>query len=234
MRYAYLGVAVLPPFLLAMCAYLRKQRIYWKLAAQTALLLYPLLGGLMAFQAWQQGKANYLAEVSKGFFPEHLLAMDAFPLKTFFYYGFIHQQALLKEYPLVGKLFVAAACLFSLILIMVIIYYAVIWSRPAYRQHAAGAWLLASCVVIGANVLMLAYLSLRVPPEQWGDLAFWTYVMESRYYAPAMLMILLSCYLLAFYGEMKHAEISGLRRGMRYFIYGTLLIAGAYFMLLRY
>lgn len=129
----------------------------------------------------------YAAGTSAKWYLAHLLRVEPFALKAFVYYGPPHEAAVAARFPALFPWLKAATQLLSLGLLTLAGWLA--WrqrndtSRTAFFQ----VWLLSSAAVLA----MLAYQSLRHPPETWNALGFWTYLMEPRYFAPIMLGLLI-------------------------------------------
>ena len=232
LRYAYVSVAILPPIMMAFVAWQKKDKGLCSMAIINMLMLSLLLGGLAIYQYSIQGSVNYLQASSRGFFPAHLLSIDPFPFKAFVYYGIPHELYVkeLSAYLYVGLKSISYIC--SAFILFLLLFH---WIKPGALRNTAisspkmGTWLLISLCVIFANVAILAYLSLKVPAESWNWTSFWTYVMESRYYMPSMLVILLSVY-----GLAEASAIYLFRQLIRAMLLVALLASMSYPLYLKY
>lgn len=166
----------------------------WILACAATLIL-----GQTLLMKWISGSGVYVSNnTSTGFFPEHLLHLDEFPVKA------LIQTVTLRQ--LLG--FEHNSPLFSLMLhgcSAVILGYLIckifrirLWEKfktgPVDAQHA---FLLIGLFTILINAASLMLLSLRYPPQtNWT--AFWTFVQETRYFAPAMIFLMMFMIYFAF------------------------------------
>ena len=226
-RGAYLGFIPLLPAIWVLRAWFGQRRSLWGVAL--------LAGGLalaigLAYRAWQLPSGSYLAPAAPGWYPEHLLHVDAFPFKAFFYFGLPHLLALKQLWSPAAGLLQGVAALGSVAItggLLVAI-------GPALRQPGARlqpwglfaqflgfTWLL--------NLGMLAWLSLRWAPETWNWTGFWTYLMETRYFAPAQTTLLVATAFLAIRGTQPW-----LRQGARILLMAALLSGGGYSLWLKY
>jgi hypothetical protein len=219
-RSAYLPLIVLLPLGVLLGAFAGK-RPHWRWLGGIG--LGTSLGLALLFQWWRAGQESLTDLVQPAWFPAHLLEMEPFLFKTFFYYGLPHEQALSAFSPvLYQSLQVIAYGMSGLFLL--------IWLGSLGRKNWRNAlpkplqlWGYLGLVNLLLTVGMLSYLSLRIPPENWNWGGFWTFVMEPRYFAPIMGMWLLYAFGLA------AAWFRGwLRTSLRLFLLGATLAACTY------
>ncbi|MEL7533653.1 MAG: hypothetical protein AAFN10_20235, partial [Bacteroidota bacterium] len=67
-------------------------------------------------------------------------------------------------------------------------------------------------------ILLLSYFSIKVAPETWNQIKFWTFLMETRYYAAPILLVVLGVF-----AQMRKGKG---RRGMQILL-GLAIFAGA-------
>ena len=74
------------------------------------------------------------------------------------------------------------------------------WREVEIKQSDIPLWHLSLLcwVVMVINVSMLLFFSLTSPPESWNEKGFWTFVMETRYFVPTMLLMLILFFIQAF------------------------------------
>ncbi|MDX1909320.1 MAG: hypothetical protein SF053_19940 [Bacteroidia bacterium] len=186
-RSAYVPLLILPGIMAWLRGYFRRERQDWMLGWQMlAALTLPLYG----FWLGQQTGTSFMQAPVRGWYPAHLLHTDVFPLKTFLYYGIPHELAAFQRFPALELPVRTLACLVAAGLM-------VGWVRSWIRQlqdpaSVAGGWAILQAGVLGLTLIPLGWLSLTWPPDDWNWIGFWTWVMETRYYAPAMGCLLLS------------------------------------------
>lgn|GEM_PF-3068899 len=195
-RYAYYPLLLIQPLLLIALGILHA-RYWWRvLIGQigiTVMFIVPLWFG----QQLHTGSATYLADsVGEGqmFYLEHLLNFDAFPIKAFCY---ISADAIIRKAGLSSAMVIGGIrggfFLLSLALIILMVYIGFrhlrkFWHSPQ-QTSIYSLWYLAALGIMGLNVGLLLYLSLRHPMQVFEDGQSWTYLAESRYYAPTLLFI---------------------------------------------
>ncbi|GAB4414412.1 MAG: hypothetical protein OHK0039_22220 [Bacteroidia bacterium] len=175
MRYAYY------PFALLLVVPLAGQRLR---ATHAASLLAALLLAVGPVWAFQQGDGAYfdarpLRETRAWLHPAQWLDADIFPLKTFIY---LHPPKLATLLHLPPGWTTALLWIPALLLLVA----GCAGGYALFRRHRATGLLLAATLL--SNIGSLYALSLLVAAEQWGPDDYWTYVEESRYYLPAMLV----------------------------------------------
>ncbi|GAB4423846.1 MAG: hypothetical protein OHK0039_40700 [Bacteroidia bacterium] len=183
-RAAYLGLLPLVPLYLLRDLRLRPWLVLGAAAAALALALL----------AWQMQGDSFAKPQQPGWYFAHLRHIDPFPFKAFFYYGLPHEVALAARSPLAATLLRIAAPLLSLALLAGAAYLSL---RRGGRERRLGRL---SALTLALVLAMLAWLSLRWPPETWNWTGHWTFVMETRYYAPAMCLLLVLLFGLAAQG----------------------------------
>lgn len=155
------------------------------IATLGALGMLLLPWGLYQYNQFEQ--ASYIYDQPGNWYPEHLLSFDPFPLKTFFFYGTPHELALEAIHPMLAGLLTGIALLCS---VGVLGYFGLSLLkhlRESRSIQGMSIWL--GAIIIAINSALLVYLSLTKPPESWNQIGFWTFVMETRYFVPAMLVI---------------------------------------------
>jgi hypothetical protein len=168
LRYAYYPFTVIIPIFLFVNGKRREALVTF---LSTALPL----AALLAFYQYYFGSPFYVKGVD-AFFPEHLLHMDPFPLRSFFLLELAEKNLPASMLYLVRP----AAWIVSLVLLGML--------AVNYLQGVNRKFLSLLFMTVGLNVAMLSYYSLKNPPQS-GWIDWWTYVQETRYYAPSMLLI---------------------------------------------
>ena len=185
-RFAYVPFCVIP--LIVWGIFLWKYHSFskaWRRLAPALILLFLYLG-VGFLPKIIQGDLPFLDEQGGKIYVEHLLAMDTFPLKAFFYYNQTHLDFLSGGSPLITSSLQAIAYVLSLGILGLVIREWINWSKGTEKE-ASRAWLFGAISV--TNIGLLCYMSLLTPPERdWLD--FWTFVMDTRYFAPTQVLIL--------------------------------------------
>lgn len=200
MRYAYYPFTVIIPFFLFVTGKKRE-------ALVTFLSTIVPLAALLAFYYQYFGSSLYVKGVD-AFFPGHLLHMDPFPLKSFFLLELVEKNLPASMVFLLRP----AAWTVSLILLGML---ALHYFRGGHRKFLSLVFM-----TVGLNVAMLSYYSLKNPPQS-GWIDWWTYVQETRYYAPAMLLIQVALFAAAF----KHRGSAILKYGGGSFLAAATLLS---------
>lgn len=146
----------------------------------------------------------YLKETIPGWHFSHLLNIDPFPFKAFFFYGIPQELAFGTFMPGWLPVFKSIVWLISFLIICGWIYgFLPIW-KERIKIKSPTRWTVWIFAVVTAGIIgMLAYLSVRTPAEDWNWIGFWTYIMETRYYAPIMMMGILWSFWLAYFSDVK-------------------------------
>lgn len=179
LRYAYFPLLAIIPFVLLYHRYRTREVTFLKAFWLSSLALGIIAIALLGFQASITGKGNYLAQMDESFFPAHLLHIRPFGLHTLTFISPGH-------YSLLANVHIWLPALLNLIGFVIT---AGIFAGFCFLIHKrvggyAENWALICLFVTCTTLAMLAYLSVRVPHEQWEGVSFWTYLMEPRYYAP--------------------------------------------------
>ena len=191
-RFAYLPLlAILPATMLwlgggkTLLGFFQKKtapiKIAWlRKGGVSALIELLLFLPLYLHQQAQTGALSHLAYRPKveSLDLGKLLHFDPFPVKAFLY---ADPSVVADRYGeglgLLANLGFAF-CSLAVLLVLVV----KLWRKPDRLRIPA-------FMLLGIPVLMLTYLSLRYPYEGVLDGGVWTYVQETRYYLPAMLVI---------------------------------------------
>ncbi|MEL6675500.1 MAG: hypothetical protein AAFR61_25050 [Bacteroidota bacterium] len=188
-RYAYFPFLFLPLGAWGGKSLWQKKAIPWKLLSS---LLFLTLIGVMSLAWGKDWSESYLTAQTRQWFWEHWLHWDPFPFKAFFYFGIPHELGLFYIHEsLYYGLSLLAYLVSGLILLLLMWQGWNIW-KQAEAPTAWGLYLGTLALVLAANLVMLAYLSLVWPPQDWNWTGFWTFVMETRYYMPSMTLIILA------------------------------------------
>ncbi|RMG25692.1 MAG: hypothetical protein D6730_10505, partial [Bacteroidetes bacterium] len=226
MRYAYLPLMWMCLLLWLWHARRSQQLSLWPAATAaglalgvTALLLLLLLPGA---EAVETGRA--ILQWPGQVYLSNWWKWDAFPLKAFAYFsaeGLLHKLPQLARWEwalhavvLLTSAFVLLACLAALRACMQL-------PSPRRPVHQLAALLFGGSLL--GVLALLGGLSLLHPPELHDGQRLWTYVMETRYYAPLLPGLLMLGWLV----PAQPALPLWLRRGMM----GFLLVACLYALL---
>jgi len=183
-RYAYLPFAYLPmliPFIYPHSP--AKKRL-----SLLSLLIIPL--NIFSYQSIFQLEKIQQASFGQASTPQyfhHLFHTDSFPLKALFYYS---DSLLAGIQGISNSLFylVFYGSIFASILILGFFVYRCIFHFSRESSNLLDALIVSTSGLIWA---MLAWFSITHAPHTWLGRDFWTFVMETRYYAPAMVLILI-------------------------------------------
>ncbi|MEL6651095.1 MAG: hypothetical protein AAFQ87_09870 [Bacteroidota bacterium] len=186
MRYAYapLGVLLLIPLLMG-----RYKAPAWRLqAAWSSIgLILLALGSFVFLQPTTSGGMRWY-QLLRGadLYWTNLLHFDAFPLKAWAYFSLdsLLRKTSISNPSLEGF---AKAMMFLLSFRMI----SLLWrqfrhlpAQSAFRYLQTGWWSISLLTII-----FLTVLSIFLPPELHDNQWYWTFVMETRYYAPLLVVI---------------------------------------------
>ncbi len=144
-----------------------------------------LLISIASFSPTLGDGSSYSFSISNGLNWNHLSYIDIFPIKSLAYISEDRLTNGLTQYLFIpsqsAQLIIAVgACLLFIIVIL----------PPKQKTE----WYQGMIMIIGTNILFLLLLSLFLAPEYHDDQFLWTYVMETRYFAPSILCLqLLLC-----------------------------------------
>lgn len=187
-RYAYLPFMWLFPAVLFVYAYWKKRsKQIWPTFLY--LLSFPTLFSL--YSLLYPDPLPFLSDRGNTLFWHHLSHIDLFPLKALFYFNSSHISWLADFSHLPEMLWSILGICSSLAIIFLV---GRTWGKWWKKEEEWGSLLFLGILLV--NVGSLVYLSLTTPPEtDW--LPFWTFVMETRYYAPSQYIMVLSLLYLA-------------------------------------
>ena len=193
-RYNYVPLLVCIPFTLAGAGVLRGDRRLFRSAAVCTGVVLLLV---VAFRvALPHNGALLGASSSGGWYPGNLLSLDPFAAKAFLYLDPVLRR-LDKIHPALDSGVLIVAHLFALLLLAGSAAWALGTRRVTPAEADARPTAVLATVTTAAVVATLAWLSLRVTPENLPYNHHWTYLWETRYYAPALLLIVLLAFALA-------------------------------------
>ncbi|MEL6652127.1 MAG: hypothetical protein AAFQ87_15105, partial [Bacteroidota bacterium] len=150
--------------------------------------LYCLVSGLLVSAVagiligWKGLDGSMIDAVETQWHLVHLRWVEPFMFKTFFYYGLPHELRLNEFWPMASLLLKVAAFGFSAWLLVRLIRFSDAYFNLLFILTSLGV------------VLLLSYFSIKVPAEEWNEIGFWTFLMETRYYAAPMIL----CFLASF------------------------------------
>lgn len=178
-RYAYLPLLGLLPLILHLRWWQRRDAVsLWGtlISIPSIVLVAFILLGLKGF-------AGSMAEaVRPQLYITHLAWLEPFFFKSFFYYGLPHELSLNGYWEYASLALKIAAFVASAWLVMRLIRF----SDNVFNT----LFFLTSLLVI----LLLSYFSVRVPAETWNQIQFWTFLMETRYYAAPMILVVIGIF----------------------------------------
>ena len=141
--------------------------------------------GLILFQQYQSSGQSWFD--SRPFYPDdrliywsHLTRTDVFPLKAFTYLD-PGKLAQILQLPFIWVNIILWTVASGIIIVMIL--YGK--QQGKYRQAFYGLLLLTAFINVGPLVAM----SLSIPAEVAGENGRWTYLQESRYFLPVMIII---------------------------------------------
>ncbi len=137
------------------------------------------------------GQMPYFSDSAKStLFFHHLTYIDPFPIKSFIYFNIQNVESLKNFLGVSQRLIPLGLLLGSSIIIALVL---TTWYNWIAVEHNVSFNLLGwiFCSIAFGNICLISYSSITTPPEtDWLD--FWTFVMETRYFAPTQWTILLS------------------------------------------
>ncbi len=152
-------------------------------------------GALIAAQAavmkWNTGQYSCVSDYERGLFLHHLLHIDPFPIRALF-----HAHTLLWRLGLPpGSMLHKSALIVGSCAVLGVIAFQMMKKRvwqfaPEDKEVLWKAFLMIGGLTVFLNITPLMFLSITCPPQS-GWISFWTFVQETRYYAPSMLFIIL-------------------------------------------
>ncbi|WNJ18814.1 hypothetical protein [Pontibacter sp. G13] len=129
---------------------------------------------------------SYIQTQTRHWFWSNLLHWDTFPAKALLYHGIPHELALKSHHHqgwLALKIFTH---ILSFWLLLTLTVGAVRRFHPVANRLE---WISLSTLALICG--MLGWLSLKHPPEHWNWIGYWTFVMETRYYAPFLFLLVI-------------------------------------------
>ncbi|MEM6631009.1 MAG: hypothetical protein AAF694_15110 [Bacteroidota bacterium] len=186
LRFAYIPfLAALPTcfFLVLATNFTLKQK--W-----LALTIYSILPFcFLIFLYAQKKNLPFLSDQHAQLFWEHLLHIDFFPVKALVYFNRDHLAYLAQHFFFPPEALAFLMVFMSILMLAVTFQTWYKWLRSDFRHLEQCAIFFAGIFL--ANVTLLVYLSATSPPEtDW--LPFWTFVMETRYFAPSQYVLVLT------------------------------------------
>ena len=196
MRNAFLPFLMLPVMLAVW--HMWEER---KISPRHAMAVLPVILALFPLLSMNKVGGYHFGVMDGELYFSHWLRIDAFPFKSLFYFGTPHEAKLAAYSPLFPILLKGIGAIISLGLIWAVTQsLQAKWVLKKNKQKVIPLWHLSLLcwLVMAINVSMLLFFSLTSPPENWNASGFWTFVMETRYFAPTMLLLLILFFLLAF------------------------------------
>ncbi|MHC4941511.1 MAG: hypothetical protein ACYTG7_00685 [Planctomycetota bacterium] len=197
-RYAYYPFLLVIPFFLLVHAVHQKNRssLYRSLITLAASLL-PLIGLLIYYKS--HFGSPFFVKSTDNFFFGHLLHMDPFPLKSIFYLEVIEKNVV-QVLPALESLIRPATWVLSILVLAMMLFHflsSCIRGRSRESNGILRSFYALLFLTVSLNVALLSWYSLKNPPQSfWID--WWTYVQETRYYAPSMLLIQVALFVVLF------------------------------------
>ena len=192
-RYAYYPMVIPIPLVLLWVGWRTRQ---WKIVTGT-LIAVACVGLLVALQSVfvKSITSDYscLSNTERGLFLNHLGHIDPFPVKAVLLTGPLRRAlAGLPCGPRVFSFFMVTGSFVLPGILLLRAFGEKVW-RAASVDEGETLWkafVLTGLLTVLVNVAALMLLSVTYPPQtDWTT--FWTFVQETRYYAPAMFVILL-------------------------------------------
>ena len=183
-RFAYLPLALIIPFVLILIGRKDNNSSLVKNSFFTLLFSIVMVSGLYLFQKYYYGSGSYLEHSKFALHPENLLQTDPFIFKTYFFIDTfvakINSHNILK----------IAMLSFEIIISSFILLFFIkdIYTRRLEKSTLFNFEILALTVLL-VVCGMLTFLSLISPTQSFTGQSSWTYVKETRYYAPAIFFI---------------------------------------------
>jgi len=222
----FLYLAFLPTIPLAVFTYAwikRKRNFLYRALVFSFLPFSMLLFSLSRW--WFEKSVPYFPEREVfTIYPSHLLHFDAFPLKSFMYFNqnIVDTFSSMLSIPDIVITIIILLASFSVLLICVSSWYNWMQKASTIRYNFAG---ILFPIILGSNIAILVYSSLTTSPEtDWLD--FWTFVMETRYYAPSQWIILMTVLLLSVDKTRKYLSL-----GSKLMVYTSITISLIYLLL---
>ncbi|MFK7921188.1 MAG: hypothetical protein AB8H47_04490 [Bacteroidia bacterium] len=186
MRYAYapLGILLLMPIVMG-----RLKERQWRMQAALSSLGLMAIGMgsfVLLTPTTSNGDSWFELLQSQQLYLENLLHFDAFPLKA---WAFFSLDGFVNKFGATSPGLITLAKVGLLIASLALLYF--LWRlfressiRSGFGYLQANWW-----VLILSMVFFLTVLSVLVPPEMHDDQWYWTWVKETRYYAPLLIIV---------------------------------------------
>ncbi len=224
LKYLYLVFLLAIPLALFTWSWIKKNKyILFQSLVFSFLPFFILLCSLIRWW-FIEGVPYFPKQVNAAFYPSHLLHFDAFPLKSFMYFNLNIVNSIKSILSIPDIAISVIISLGSLCVLMVCIASWYNWMLNASTKRYNFAGILFP-FVLGSNIAILVYSSLTTPPEtDW--LNFWTFVMETRYYAPSQWVILITILCGSVNQSRKYLTLTS-----RMIVYTSLTISLTYLLL---
>ena len=185
LRYAYLPFLGALPLCFAWALWANSRlKSEWKKLAFFSLM--PLILGIYVNPPNKD--LPFVSNQSHQIYWEHLLHTDFFPVKSLIYFNSHHLELLTQNLSL-GR-GISNVLMISLSALLLLISWKT-WYAWGKIKGILQKFAIFFSGIFFSNIALLVYLSLKTPPEtDW--LPFWTFVMETRYYAPAQYVMVLT------------------------------------------
>ncbi len=222
-RYAYYPIAAGIVFFLLWSAVESKEwKKYISLAvgfSVTYVCLYFFFQSLYSYTPVEG--ALQIASLGKGFYPKNLLKTDEFVLKFLFFlnplYTIVEGDSsgdFTQSLSIIVRVITMGASLFVMGVFVLGVYSGLFKDKSLHhRVDTLGV------IIVGATVLPYIYISLTTPAQQVGTLSNYSFVQETRYYAPIIPFILI-------FWTRYASEKGRFSQWFRYGLYAALFFGG--------
>ncbi len=222
-RYNYVPLLACVPITFALVGMLRRDGRLFRSAA-TCIAVALILSLVLRLSLPRNGALLPPSAGGGGWYPGNLLSLDPFAFKAFFYFDPLLNR-LSRVIPWIDSAVLLAAQPLALLLVAG----SATWAFTRLGSHDEadqGPLAIFMMVTLAVTVATLAWLSLRAPPENLPYNHRWTYLWETRYYSPFLLLLVPLAFALA--GSPRTGGTTVLVRGARATVGAAVVYAVAF------
>ncbi len=220
-RFAYLPLALVIPGMLIVIGKIKKDKLLFQNGILSLVTAFALSVSLYAFQKVYYGNGTYLEQSKFAFHFENLLQFDPIFYKTFFFTDTFESK--LAATSAVRISIRAIGLLFTFLVLA--IFSQTLFSKLRTKSYDKYFYFDLVCFFsITTTIGMLVMLSIISPASKFQGNISWTYVEESRYYAPAITIIQIYIIRLVFSNESRLLKFTS-----KWLTFASILFSFCYF-----
>jgi len=225
-RFAYLPMTIFLPLSIIFIGKFKKDKQLIKNGLASLVLAFVLSASLYAFQKLYYGNGTYLEQAKFALHFENLLQFDPILFKTFFFTETFESQ--ISKGSSLSSALITFKLLFTFTLLFHFLYG--LFQRAKKNSHDILFYFdIVSLIALSITIGTLVLLSIVSPATHFNGNLSWTYVEESRYYAPVILIF--QIYLIRLALGMSN---DNLRKLSRVVIYSSISFSILYFSFKHY